>query len=166
MYIRGKHRCQAFIQCLTTKMRAETYFFAFKPNSTSANEFIVTLDESNSNIFEDPFESLWIKISASFAFFCGLSAAIILCSFGFYQRQVYAGNYQTVINQLVSFTCLLVSFLQNFKTAVTIENLSYLLIRWRRVPYGHWHDINDFDKAVYIPYILYICFRFCAEFLS
>ena len=138
-------------------MRAETYFFAFKPNSTSANEFIVTLDESNSNIFEDPFESLWIKISASFAFFCGLSAAIILCSFGFYQRQVYAGNYQTVINQLVSFTCLLVSFLQNFKTAVTIENLSYLLIRWRRVPYGHWHDINDFDKAVYIPiYYIYV----------
>ena len=107
MYIRGKHRCQAFIQCLTTKMRAETYFFAFKSNSTSAKEFIMTLGEPN--IFEDPFESLWIKISASIAFFCGLAAAIILCLFVFYQRQGYADNYQTVINQLVSFTCLLVS---------------------------------------------------------
>ena len=107
MYIRGKHRCQAFIQCLTTKMRAETYFFSFKSNSTSAKEFIMTLGEPN--IFEDPFESLWIKISAFIAFFCGLAAAIILCLFVFYQRQGYADNYQTVINQLVSFTCLLVS---------------------------------------------------------
>ena len=67
----------------------------------------MTLGEPN--IFEDPFESLWIKISASIAFFCGLAAAIILCLFVFYQRQGYAENYQTVINQLVSFTCLLVS---------------------------------------------------------
>ena len=67
----------------------------------------MTLGEPN--IFEDPFESLWIKISASIAFFCGLAAAIILCLFVFYQRQGYADNYQTVINQLVSFTCLMVS---------------------------------------------------------
>ena len=68
-------------QVLVVKMSAEklayAYFFNLQSNETSTQELMVTLDEPN--LFEDPFESLGIKVSASIAFLCGLVATMVLC---------------------------------------------------------------------------------------
>ena len=92
---------------MSSEKWAYAYFFTLQYNDSIKEEFIVSFDEPN--LFEDPFDVLWIKISASIAYSIGLLASVALCTFAYYQRQGYADHHKTVINQLVSSTCLMVS---------------------------------------------------------
>ena len=88
---------------------AYAYFFTLQDSSHSVTEeLIVSFDEPN--LFEDPFDVLCIKISATIAYSLGMLTSVVLCTFAFYQKKSHADHHKTVINQLVSSTCLMVTF--------------------------------------------------------
>ena len=87
------------------------YFFSLSINDTKMNEVFVTYEEPN--LFEDPFNTTWVKISSTFSYLLGCFTSSILLFFAYYHAQGYASHYATVINQLVIWTCLLVSILNS-----------------------------------------------------
>ena len=76
-------------------------------NETWDEEMIVSFEEPN--LFEDPYSATWIKGLATFSYLLGLIGNLIVGSFAYYQMQGLASHYDTVINQLMNWICLMVS---------------------------------------------------------
>ena len=63
-------------------------------------EYFVTFDKPN--LFIEPYDNLWIKLTATFFFLLGLLGSSVQFSFIVYEACGYAASYRTAINQLVS----------------------------------------------------------------
>ena len=64
----------------------------------------ISLNVENSEqhlLFQDPYDSIWLKIIAIFSYFIGLITSAIMLAFIKYENK-HHGNFRTVINQLVS----------------------------------------------------------------
>ena len=60
-------------------------------------------------LLQDPYDSIWLKIVAILSYFIGLANAAIMLAFINYENG-HHGNFRTVINQLLSNLCAMVSF--------------------------------------------------------
>ena len=70
-------------------------------------EYFVTFDKPN--LFIEPYDNLWIKLTATFIFLLGLLGSSVQFSFIVYEACGYAASYRTAINQLVSSSYFVVS---------------------------------------------------------
>ena len=61
-------------------------------------------------LFQDPYDSIWLKIVAVLSYFIGLTNSAIMLAFINYENG-HHGNFRTVINQLLSNLYAMVSFL-------------------------------------------------------
>ena len=52
-------------------------------------------------LFQDPYDSIWLKIISVLSYFIGLIASAVMLAFINYEKR-YHGNFRTVINQLLS----------------------------------------------------------------
>ena len=95
------------------KRHVYSYLFSILDNSTWSNELLVTYEEPN--LFENPFGSTWIKVSASVAFSIGLITSAVLTLFFCYQAREMPDNQSTIINQLCSWSCIMVRIFSVFK---------------------------------------------------
>ena len=60
-------------------------------------------------LLQDPYDSIWLKIVAILSYFIGLANSAIMLAFINYENG-HHGNFRTVINQLLSNLCAMVSF--------------------------------------------------------
>ena len=60
--------------------------------------------------FSDPYQSIWVKISAILTYLITILCSLVLFNFVQFEWKGLAGPYRTVINQLLSWAYLLVSF--------------------------------------------------------
>ena len=60
-------------------------------------------------LFQDPYDSIWLKIIAILSYFIGLINSTIMLAFINYESG-HHGNFRTVINQLLSNLYIMVSF--------------------------------------------------------
>ena len=84
-----------FIENLTMN----EYFISFGNSQQLKKEWI---KQEESNIFVDPYDSMWIKVGITSSFLIQILESGILVSFVLYETQGLAGPYRTVINQLLS----------------------------------------------------------------
>ena len=59
-------------------------------------------------LFQDPYDSVWLKIIAIFSYYIGLVSSSIMVAFVTYENG-HHGNFRTVINQLLSNLYVMVS---------------------------------------------------------
>ena len=59
-------------------------------------------------LFQDPYDSVWLKIIAIFSYYIGFVSSAIMVAFIFYENG-HHGNFRTVINQLLSNLYVMVS---------------------------------------------------------
>ena len=78
-------------------------------NSTWQTEVFVTFEEAN--FFEEPYDSIEMRIIGTICWCVGLISSIIIYCFVFYEKQGYAASFRTVINQLVTCCYLWVGFI-------------------------------------------------------
>ena len=81
-------------------------------NSTEGLEFVdfVKDSDSESQFTNGRYDSIPLKIMASFFYIIEVIAAMIMFSFVYYERIGAAGSYRTVINQLLAYAYGAVSF--------------------------------------------------------
>ena len=73
----------------------------------SQNEVFVTFDEPN--FFENPWDSLVMRITATVLWLIALCGSSIIFTYVYYETQGYAASFRTVINQLVTWCSFYVS---------------------------------------------------------
>ena len=73
----------------------------------SQNEVFVTFDEPN--FFENPWDSLVMRITATVLWLIALCGSSIIFTYVYYETQGYAASFRTVINQLVTWCYFYVS---------------------------------------------------------
>ena len=73
----------------------------------SQNEVFVTFHEPN--FFENPWDSLVMRITATTFWLIALCGSIIIFAYVYYETQGYAASFRTVINQLVTWCYFYVS---------------------------------------------------------
>ena len=73
--------------------------------------------EEDLNIFVDPYESVWMKIVATFFYLIGILGSIII--YDFLQKEVEDQN-KTIINLLLVWAYLLIIFLATFLTGLDL----------------------------------------------
>ena len=59
--------------------------------------FNQTIDKT----LEDPFDSIWLRLIAVFAYLLIILSSCLMMAFTYYE-QLYHGHYRTVINQLIT----------------------------------------------------------------
>ena len=89
------------------------------------------IKQEESNIFVDPYDSMWIKVVITASFLIQILESGILVSFVFYETQGFAGPYRTVINQLLSGFYTLVSKMK-FKCYINLKLIVQTQITTRR----------------------------------
>ena len=77
------------------------------------------------NFFNEPFSSIWIKVAALLLYLTSLFFVMILLAFVRYETQGLAGPFRTLLNQLVSFKNLIVSFYCIFAVGIDVSRLCY-----------------------------------------
>ena len=87
--------------------------------NVSQNEVFVTFHEPN--FFDNPWNSLALKIIATIVWLFGFCGSCFILTFVYYEFQGYAASFRTVINQLVTWCYSFVG--QN--TTVCIRYISY-----------------------------------------
>ena len=60
--------------------------------------------------FQDPYDSVWLKIMTILFYFIGILASVIMLAFINYEKE-HHGNFRSVINQLLSTLYVMVSLL-------------------------------------------------------
>ena len=88
----------------------------------SQNEVFVTFDEPN--FFENPWDSLVMRITATVLWLIALCGSSIIFTYVYYETQGYAASFRTVINQLVTWCYFYVSK----NTSISIPYNSFILI--------------------------------------
>ena len=61
-------------------------------------------------LFQDPYDSVWLKIMTILFYFIGILASVIMLAFIKYETE-HHGNFRSVINQLLSNLYVMVSLL-------------------------------------------------------
>ena len=74
-------------------------------------------------LFQDPYDSVWLKIIAIAAYFIGLVSSAIMLAFINYETG-HHGNFRTVINQLLSNLYGMVSYKSALKKLQTCIKMS------------------------------------------
>ena len=97
----------------TKKQVTNVYAFpiVMKVNYLWKYEIFVTFEEPN--FFEEPYDSIFMKLAGTICWCLGLISSIIIYCFVIYEKQGYAASFRTVINQLVTYCYLWVSLLQS-----------------------------------------------------
>ena len=90
--------------------------------NVSQNEVFVTFHEPN--FFNNPWESLGLKITATVFWMIAFLGSCIIYTFVHYETQGYAASFRTVINQLVTWCYFYVSK----NTSISIPYNSFILI--------------------------------------
>ena len=68
-------------------------------------------------LFQDPYDSVWLKIIAIFSYYIGLVSSSIMVAFVTYENG-HHGNFRTVINQLLTNLYAMVSYKVVFTNCV------------------------------------------------
>ena len=99
-------------------------------NSTNGLKIVdfVKDADSESQFIAHRYDSIPLKILTSFFYIIEVIAAMIMFSFVYYERSGAAGSYRTVINQLLAYISLWVSYSIDFINKFRIVEMSSLSI--------------------------------------
>ena len=94
-------------------------------NSTNGLKIVDFVKEADSESqFANRYDSIPLKILTSFIYLIEVIAAMIMFSFVYYERSGAAGSYRTVINQLLAYISLWVSYSIDFINKFRIVEMS------------------------------------------
>ena len=85
---------------VTNESLVYAYPISVLSNHQWTSEIFVTFEEPN--IFEDPYQTIELKIAATISWVLGFFAIATLLGYVCYEVQGYASSYRSIINQLVS----------------------------------------------------------------
>ena len=75
-----------------------------KLNSTLTKSLLLSnWYKIDTEIWEDPFDSIWLKLLTIIVYAVEIMSSIIMLSFVVYETNGLAGHYRTLINQLLSY---------------------------------------------------------------
>ena len=98
-------------------------------NSTNGLKIVDFVKDADSKSqFVDRYDSIPFKILTSFIYIIEVIAVMIMFSFVYYERSGAAGSYRTVINQLLAYISLWVSYSIDFINKFRIVEMSSLSI--------------------------------------
>ena len=98
-------------------------------NSTNGLKIVDFVKDADSKSqFVDRYDSIPLKILTSFIYIIEVIAVMIMFSFVYYERSGAAGSYRTVINQLLAYISLWVSYSIDFINKFRIVEMSSLSI--------------------------------------
>ena len=92
---------------MTSTQFVYAYLVVLTFGNISQNEVFVTFHEPN--FFENPWDSLVMRITATTFWLIALCGSIIIFAYVYYETQGYAASFRTVINQLVTWCYFYVS---------------------------------------------------------
>ena len=92
---------------MTSTQLVNAYPVVLTFGNISQNEVFVTFDEPN--FFENPWDSLVMRITATVLWLIALCGSSIIFTYVYYETQGYAASFRTVINQLVTWCYFYVS---------------------------------------------------------
>ena len=96
-------------------------------NSTNGLKIVDFVKDADSKSqFVDRYDSIPLKILTSFIYIIEVIAVMIMFSFVYYERSGAAGSYRTVINQLLAYISLWVSYSIDFINKFRIVEMSSL----------------------------------------
>ena len=72
-----------------------------KLNSTLTKSLLIS--NWYTEIWEDPFDSIWLKLFTVIVYGAEIMSSIIMLAFVVYETNGLAGHYRTLINQLLSY---------------------------------------------------------------
>ena len=76
----------------------------YKLNSTLTKSLLISnWYKIDTEIWEDPFDSIWLKIFTVIVYGIEIMSSIIMFAFVVYETNGLAGHYRTLINQLLSY---------------------------------------------------------------
>ena len=83
----------------------QTRLYHHKLNSTLTKSLLISnwYRKIDTEIWEDPFDSIWLKLLTVIVYAVEIMSSIIMSAFVVYETNGLAGHYRTLINQLLSY---------------------------------------------------------------
>ena len=82
----------------------QSQLYHHKLNSTLTKSLLISnWYKIDTEIWEDPFNSIWLKLLTVIVYAVEIMASIIMLAFVVYETNGLAGHYRTLINQLLSY---------------------------------------------------------------
>ena len=132
-YLRHEFDYFPSFKMVVNKTRQWLYSYSLQLHNDSSveNEFFVTFEEPN--LFDNPWDPLWLKIVATITWFIGFFGSCFIYTFVVYDFKGYTASFRTVINQLVSWCYVWVSIKCPVPRFLSSVRLHILIFRWPRI---------------------------------
>lgn len=119
MTIRKPYHQQIFLHLLcslTQVTMSSNPFFAYLIHfqTNSSLQVGIFLSKEEPNMFQELIIPTWMKVLGSLLYFLSFPFFLVILSFFCYESQGLAGNFRTIINQLVSWIYLIVRYKETY----------------------------------------------------